>query len=174
VYFKRGDIVLDPFAGSGTTLVQANELGMHCIGIDISAFNSLITNCKLTKYDIVDVHKELTRITRALKTFLYSSHAVEFEERLLKALYDFNNKYFPVPEYKYKVKRGEIDADKYGEQKSQEFLPIYQRLVKEYGIKLRQDRADTFLDKWYTQHVRNEIEFVFAEIKQVKNLDTKK
>lgn len=26
VYFNKGDIVLDPFCGSGTTLVQANEL----------------------------------------------------------------------------------------------------------------------------------------------------
>ncbi|MGE0087128.1 MAG: DNA methyltransferase [Desulfococcaceae bacterium] len=34
VYFKPGDIVLDPFCGSGTTLVQANEMGMHAIGID--------------------------------------------------------------------------------------------------------------------------------------------
>jgi hypothetical protein len=31
VYFQKGDIVLDPFCGSGTTLVQANELGLHDI-----------------------------------------------------------------------------------------------------------------------------------------------
>ena len=38
-FFKPGDIVLDPFCGSGTTLVQANELRMHAIGIDISLYN---------------------------------------------------------------------------------------------------------------------------------------
>ena len=37
VYFEKGDIILDPFCGSGTTLVQCNELGMHSIGIDIQS-----------------------------------------------------------------------------------------------------------------------------------------
>lgn len=37
IYFNKGDIVLDPFCGSGTTLVQANELGMHAVGVDISS-----------------------------------------------------------------------------------------------------------------------------------------
>jgi len=34
-YFKEGDIVLDPFSGSGTTMVQACELGIHAVGVDV-------------------------------------------------------------------------------------------------------------------------------------------
>ncbi|MEW6125954.1 MAG: DNA methyltransferase [Acidobacteriota bacterium] len=173
VYFQKGDIVLDPFSGSGTTMVQANELGMHAIGIDISAFNALIANCKVMKYNLDDVQIEIKKITRALREFLLQTNTIEFENKLLQALYQLNNKFFPVPEYKYKVKRDEINGDVYGEEKAQEFLPIYEALVQKYDIKLRQDKSATFLDKWYSQHIRDEIEFVFEQIKQVSNPQTK-
>ena len=174
IYFNKGDIILDPFSGSGTTMVQSCELGMHAIGIDISAFNSLIGNCKTIKYNLVDVKNEIAQITKALKEFLANAHTIEFEEKLLKVLYDFNNKYFPVPDYKYKVRRGEINEDKYGMEKEKEFLPTYNKLVKEYNIKLRQDKSETFLDKWFSQNIREEIEFVFNQIKKIKNTSTKK
>jgi hypothetical protein len=159
VYFNAGDIVFDPFSGSGTILVQACELGIHAVGNDVSAFNALIGNCKVTNYNLVDVQAEIVRISKALKTFLFDHKTLEFEERLLKELYVYNNKFFPVPEYKYKVKRKEIDEKKYGEEKEKEFLPIFNKLV---------------LGKWYTQHIRDEIQFVYNEIKKIQNSDTKK
>jgi len=173
IYFKKGDIVLDPFCGSGTTLVQANELGINAIGIDISSFNSLISNCKILKYDLIDVKNEIDKITFKLKSFLSDSKTLEFDNKLTQILYEFNNEFFPTPEYKYRLRRGEIDEEEYGRTKEREVSEIYQKLVQQYNIKLKQPKSETFLDKWYLQPIRDEIEFVFNEIKKISNAETK-
>ncbi|GAB4495405.1 MAG: DNA methyltransferase [Saprospiraceae bacterium] len=174
VFFKKGDVVLDIFGGSGTTLVQASELGMHALGVDISSFNALISNVKLGRYDFVDLHNEIQRITLALKQFLADKNALQFEAELTERLNKFNNEHFPVPEYKFRLNRKEIDEEAYGREKEKKFLPIYFQLVEKYGIVLKQSKVDTFLDKWYLQHVRDEIDFVFGLVKEIKNIQTKK
>src|SRR5438876_1192721 len=45
-YFTRGKHLLDPFAGSGTTLVQALESGHDATGVDIAEFNCLLMDVK--------------------------------------------------------------------------------------------------------------------------------
>ena len=102
------------------------------------------------------------------------SKTLDFEEELLGALYKFNSKYFPVPEYKYNVRNGLMDEKTYSQEKEQEFLPIYLNLVDAYEIKLLQDNPDNFLDKWFTQHIRSEIDVVYSEIQKITSTNTKK
>lgn len=50
-YSKENDIVLDQFAGSGTTLVEAKLLNRNVIGVDVN-YNALIKCKKKTEFKI--------------------------------------------------------------------------------------------------------------------------
>lgn len=62
MYFRPGETVYDPFCGSGTTLVEANALGVNAIGCDISGFNCLLSKVKTQDYDIRQVRSEVLDI----------------------------------------------------------------------------------------------------------------
>ncbi|MGH2353185.1 MAG: DNA methyltransferase, partial [Chloroflexota bacterium] len=66
-YFAPGQTVLDPFCGSGTTLVQANELGVNSIGYDISAFIVLLCRAKTAQYDLRLVRREALDILEKVR-----------------------------------------------------------------------------------------------------------
>jgi hypothetical protein len=59
-YVPAGGNVLDPFGGSGTTLVQALESGYDATGVDIAAFNALLMRVKTAQYDLPELRAELT------------------------------------------------------------------------------------------------------------------
>jgi hypothetical protein len=58
-YVKPGGRVLDPFAGSGTTLVQCLESGYDAVGLDVAAFNCLLMRVKTAPYDVFRLESEL-------------------------------------------------------------------------------------------------------------------
>lgn len=65
----RPDLVYDPFSGSGTTLVEANILGIDSIGTDISAFNVLLSKIKTADYDLKLLEYELRDILNKLCSY---------------------------------------------------------------------------------------------------------
>ncbi|HYI75886.1 MAG TPA: DNA methyltransferase [Gaiellaceae bacterium] len=58
-YVTPGGRVLDPFAGSGTTLVQSLESGYDAVGVDIAAFNCLLMRVKIEQYDLDGLEADL-------------------------------------------------------------------------------------------------------------------
>jgi hypothetical protein len=68
-YVAPGGSVLDPFAGSGTTLVQALESGHDAAGADLAAFNCLLMRVKTARYNEFVLETELRDAVRRLESF---------------------------------------------------------------------------------------------------------
>jgi DNA modification methylase len=168
-FIKKGDIILDPFCGSGTTLVQAAELGIHGIGVDISNFNTLISNCKLSRYDLDALSAQINQITKCLQIHWQNSPIQSFEASLQKALLRFNADYFPTPEYKYQLQQGKIDEEKYSALKEHQFLNIFNQLAERFQVHLHEEKTDRFLDRWFAEPLGNEIRLVAEEVDKIKD-----
>ena len=54
LFTKKGMTVLDPFIGSGTTIIAANKLGRKCIGIDINPDYKKLAESRIEKYGFSD------------------------------------------------------------------------------------------------------------------------
>jgi hypothetical protein len=67
-YVAPGGKVLDPFAGSGTTLVQSLESGYDATGVDVAAFNCLLMGVKTARYNEFVLESELRDALACLAT----------------------------------------------------------------------------------------------------------
>ncbi len=173
-YFNPGDVLLDPFLGSGTTIIQSLEMGIHSIGIDISEFNCMIASCKAALYDDEYIQKAIKKMLATLDAFEHDNKIQDFENELLAELSKFNNTHFPGYDFKYKLNQRRIDEGKFAIEKERQFLPIYQKLLKKYSIKIKQDKSESFLDVWFMDSVRREIDHVFQTIRKEKDAKTRK
>jgi len=63
LFTKKGDVVLDPFVGCGTTLVESQLLNRHSIGNDLNPLATLISKVKTTPIST----KKLETITELLE-----------------------------------------------------------------------------------------------------------
>ncbi|MBD0348068.1 MAG: class I SAM-dependent methyltransferase [Thermoleophilia bacterium] len=68
-YVRCGGRVLDPFSGSGTTLVQALETGRPATGVDVAAFNCLLMRVKTARYNLFTLEREVRDAVARLERF---------------------------------------------------------------------------------------------------------
>ena len=55
---KKGDWVMDPFCGGGTTLLACKEAGINATGFDILPFSVFLSNVKTRNYDVKKLLEE--------------------------------------------------------------------------------------------------------------------
>ncbi len=59
IHVKEGDLVLDPFLGSGTTALETQVLGINSIGIDVSPVCILVSKVKTQSVEVFDKIREI-------------------------------------------------------------------------------------------------------------------
>ncbi|WP_260320554.1 site-specific DNA-methyltransferase [Helicobacter gastrocanis] len=162
-WFGEGDIVLDPFCGSGTTLAVANTFNMHALGVDISCFNATLSNAKVGQYNLEALTRVLEDLIDKVESLHEKSPIKEFENALDTHLQNFNNRHFPK-DFKRKVVLGQVDERIYGAEKAKEFLGIYEELLQHFTIPLLDSAQTGFIEKWYVHPIRQELLFLKEEI----------
>lgn len=81
-FTRRGDTVLDPFCGGGTSLVEALVLGRRAVGFDISSLAAFLTRAKTTPLSVHDKNRILRWATSvpwntSMRTYLTDGFNLE-------------------------------------------------------------------------------------------------
>ena len=173
-WFSPGDVVLDPFCGSGTTLVQANELGMHAIGADISEFNAWISNAKLTRYDVDNVASHGAEILQQLESLEVASPPHQFDSEFAEWLSEFNTQYFPGSEFKRMVRDGRVNERDFAATKLPAVVHHYFDLAKQHDVDVGLSKFGGFLDRWYLPPVRQQLELVRSAVSRIPDKSTRR
>ena len=176
VYFNPGDTVLDPFMGSGTTLVQSLEMGMNSIGIDISKFNCLISQVKISNYNIVELKKILNETARKTKQFSERRFDDKYAQNFKNFISDFNRNNFPSPGYKINVNKNQIDEKEYSKKKVDEFYELLSEFKRKHTqmnhlqlIDIENKEIPDFINEWYTSRIREELFFYINLLNEIED-----
>lgn len=108
---KKGNLILDPFNGSGTTTHEASLMGFECIGIDITPIGVILSKLKndlpyLKPNELNYSYKELIEILQQIEKKEWK-HANETIYHLMLMIYfDTVDAFTRTSRYNWKGKKG--------------------------------------------------------------------
>ena len=104
IFSKPGDIVLDPFSGSGTVLLEAQLSGRNSIGADINPFARLLTKTKVTPINISKLKATKKRLFEWISSIVkynlpmfhnleywFYPHVIDQLSRIRESIYKIKN-----------------------------------------------------------------------------------
>jgi len=100
---RRGNVILDPFVGSGTTLVSSKLNGINSIGIDISPLMCFISRIKTTfEVDAAELKMKMHEFIKKIQPILLSTNKAKnlllFSEQFIESQENFSPS-IEVPRY---------------------------------------------------------------------------
>lgn len=105
-YSNKNDLVLDPFCGCGTTLLEALKLKRNAIGVDLSPIGILCSKVKTCEYDLNIVKKYEKQILQVHKENIlipnFPDKNIWFNESVLNCLGMLNYNISAIKDEKYK------------------------------------------------------------------------
>jgi len=135
-YTQEADLVIDPFGGCGTTLVEAKVMGRRSVGVDINPVATLITKAKITPLKPDEVEGHYTAIKERLEAYKASSSIVAPEHERID--------YWFKPEEKNKLAYIFTEISKLQDQDSRDFFYCgFSNILKSCSIWLQKSNKPT-------------------------------
>lgn len=129
LHLPIGARVLDPFCGSGTSLVECSHLGMKAIGVDINPLAVFIANAKISvlKLPVLQLQKELELVVKRYKSSKPAKENVN-DERVtyLQSWFD--------PEILEQIEKLRIAIEKADPKCAPSFFSIASNLLRDYSL----------------------------------------
>jgi len=91
-FSDEGDVIIDSFCGSGTTLVEANLLRRNCIGVDLNPLACLISRVKTTPLEIGELKPAVGELLENLYSNLNRAKLDDFSKAVDPEIPEFPNR----------------------------------------------------------------------------------
>lgn len=135
-YTKVNDLVVDPFGGCGTTIIESKVMGRNSIGVDINPVAVLITKVKKTPINPVEIEEHFSKLKNKIDSFNENTKIKIFEHERID--------YWFKPEQKRKLAFLFSEISKIKNQNARDFFYCgFSNILKNCSIWLQKSNKPT-------------------------------